>query len=53
VVEPAVPDRAAQRQAIEAGDHHVQHQQVVALDLAALQRGGAVGEAFALVPFVP
>ena len=53
VIEAAVPDRAAQRQAVEAGNHHVEHHQVVALALAALQRRGAVGEAFALVPFVP
>ena len=51
LVRAPVPDRPAQRQAIDSGNHHVQHQQVEALALSAFERRPTIGQAFACVPF--
>jgi hypothetical protein len=53
VIRPAVAHGAAERQAVEPGNHHVEDQQIEALLFDALQGGGAVGQAFARVALVP
>ena len=49
----AVANRAAQREAIDARQHHVEHHQVEALGLGARERALAVADADARVAFEP
>ena len=52
VVEPAVPDRAAEREPVEPRNHDVEDHEIEAIRFSAPERNLAVAHAFAGVPFV-